>query len=877
MSLRDAQIQFAAEFLTLMVAAGGLALTVLRPPDPRRRRAAGPGGTPAASALAALGFIIAAAAAFLHGSLIVTSDHDGLLGMARVVSAAALLPSVPAWPRRRGGRAALVVGLAGWVAAGVTELLDASTVVVAVLLSVGSLGVGAALIAFSQRSIAVRVVAASATTLLLVVLVLAVALSAVISSSLQHDELNRLSSRASTENVEIVDTAGSAVESARFVAGDLQGFFRQSVPDPLLVLGGRAAGPSPAAVRAVGERLQAVRALYPVGGYVYVAPKAPGPAVTPGLDPVLAGALERDPTLSRPPCAGGGLGSVVVIDRRAWAASSYPECLAGSSQLLGAVISVVPFDDAYLAGRRQVDPSVSLALVSGGGVVATAGGVPSAALLASAARGPGSRLIGDRLASVATVRVQRGSPPLAVLLSTPATTVTSTRTQLYRTLFLIALGGTVLAFGLAVFTGDRITAGIRRLTQVASRIQGGNTSVRAAIPGTDEVAVLGAAFDSMIDSVEDQASALQSAADDETRLRNRMEAVVAGMSDGLVAIDAGGRVTDFNRAAEDLTGVTAELALGRRVDSVVKLSGGDGQSLARSMLDAGDTPWARLATIRQADGAELPVAVSSGAVRGPAGELVGSVLVVRDLRQEQELERMKNEFLSRVGHELRTPLTGIMGYADILVRRDVPTERARVWHAEILHAARRLLRIVEMLEFFASSGAGRMPLRPESVDTRGLVSGIAAGWSSRLPDNLTIGRRVARDTPDVQADRRWLSLAVDELIDNAVKFSPDGGRIVVSAAGVPGSEGNGHGPNGAVEISVTDRGMGMTSSEHAQVFREFVQADGSDTRRFGGLGLGLALVRRVVEGHGGEVQCRSAPGRGTTVTIRLPAAASVLG
>ena len=876
MSLRNAQIQFAAEFLTLMVAAGGLALTVLRPPDPRRRRGAGPGGTPVARALAALGFVIAAAAAFVHGSLIVTSDRGALLGVGRVVSAAMLLPSVVGWPRRRGGRTAFVAGLAGWSAAGVAEMLDASTVVVAVLLVVGSVGVGAALMTFSQRSIAIRVVAASAATLLLVVLVLAVALSAVISSSLQRDELNRLSSRASTENVEIVSTAGTAVQSARLVAGDLQGFFRQSSPDPLLVLGGQVAGPEPAAVRAVGQRLQAVRALYPVGGYVYVVPRGPGPAVTPGLDPVLVGALEGDPALARPPCSGGGLASVVVIDRRAWAASSYPECLAGSSRLLGAVISVVPFDGSYLAGRRQVDPSVSLALVSDGSVVAEAGDRPTPAVLA-AARGPGSRLVGDRLASVASVRVERGSPPLAVLLSTPATTVLSTRTQLYRTLFLIALGGTVLAFGLAVFTGDRITAGVRRLTQVASRIQGGNTSVRAAIPGTDEVAVLGAAFDSMIDSVEDQASALQAAADDETRLRNRMEAVVAGMSDGLVAIDAGGRITDFNRAAEELSGVTQELALGRRVDSVVKLSGGEAGTLGRRMLEAGDAPWARLATIRQPDGAEIPVAVSSGAVRGPAGELVGSVLVVRDLRREQELEQMKNEFLSRVGHELRTPLTGIMGYADILVRRDVPGDRAHVWYAEILQAARRLLRIVEMLEFFASSGAGRMPLRPEPVDTRGLVSGITAGWSSRLPGNVTIGRRVARDTPDVQADRRWLALAVDELIDNAVKFSPDGGRIVVSAAGVPGSQGNGHGPDGAVEISVTDRGMGMTSGEHADVFREFVQADGSDTRRFGGLGLGLALVRRVVEGHGGEVECRSAPGRGTTVTIRLPAAAPVLG
>jgi signal transduction histidine kinase len=255
--------------------------------------------------------------------------------------------------------------------------------------------------------------------------------------------------------------------------------------------------------------------------------------------------------------------------------------------------------------------------------------------------------------------------------------------------------------------------------------------------------------------------------------------------------------------------------------------------------------------------------------------LVGRVLVVRDLRREREVEQMKTEFLSRVGHELRTPLTGIMGYADILLRRDVPQERARQWHDEILQAGRRLLRIVEMLEFFASSGAGRVLLRPEPLDTRALVNGLTSSWTGRLPENITMGRRVARDTPFVVADRRWLTMAIDELIDNAVKFSPDGGRILVAAAPAPtpgAARTNGRATVG-VEISVTDRGVGMTAGEHATVFSDFVQADGSDTRRFGGLGLGLAVVRRVVEGHGGEVTCRSALGRGTTFTIRLPASA----
>jgi two-component system, OmpR family, sensor histidine kinase SenX3 len=115
-------------------------------------------------------------------------------------------------------------------------------------------------------------------------------------------------------------------------------------------------------------------------------------------------------------------------------------------------------------------------------------------------------------------------------------------------------------------------------------------------------------------------------------------------------------------------------------------------------------------------------------------------------------------------------------------------------------------------------------------------------------------------------------LAVDELIDNAVKFSPDGGRIAVTVSAASSGNGDGAAQVDSVEISVKDPGKGMAPAEQAAAFGEFVQGDASDTRRFGGLGLGLSLVQRVVEGHGGRVSCVSAPGQGSTFTLTLPAA-----
>jgi PAS domain S-box-containing protein len=424
----------------------------------------------------------------------------------------------------------------------------------------------------------------------------------------------------------------------------------------------------------------------------------------------------------------------------------------------------------------------------------------------------------------------------------------------------------LLALLLAAVVGDRIGSGLRRLTFAAERIQRGERGTRAGIASADEVGVLGAAFDSMVASIEEKTEALRDAADDETRLRNRMEAVVAGMSDALIAVDAQGDVTDFNEAAEELSGLSAADARGRPADKVLHLVADDGAPLAARLSTPSPMRWSAIASVIQPDGTSVPVAVSSGALRGANHDLVGNVFVVRDLRPEREVERMKTEFLSRVGHELRTPLTGILGYSEMLTRREVPPDQARVWLEEIVGASKRLLRIVEMLEFFASSTAGRVVLRPEPVEVRPIVDEAVDRWSARVNGSYTFACRVTRGTPLVNADRRWLGMAIDELIDNAVKFSPDGGRIVVSAARAENAKAAG------VEISVVDRGKGMSDEEQEAAFGEFVQGDTSDTRPFGGLGLGLAFVKRVAEGHGGSVSCLSRPAEGSSFTVFLPTA-----
>jgi PAS domain S-box-containing protein len=582
--------------------------------------------------------------------------------------------------------------------------------------------------------------------------------------------------------------------------------------------------------------------------------------------------LSSSPVVEQTACPRSDRSSVLVVARQAFAVAAYPECSTATG-LLGKVVAVIPLDRDYLDLRRG-DNGPTFALYSRTAQLASSsqGRQPPASLarrLASAVLDdpsrPASAITASSFVAARPVLASDGTSVLALVGSTPTSTVASTRDALFRTLFLIALVGTLLALFLAALVGDRIGAGLRRLTAAAESIRRGQLGVRAAIDSQDEVGVLGSAFDSMVISIEDKTSALREAAEEEAALRNRLEAVVAGMGDALVAVDATGSITDFNRAAEELTGTTAASACTTPVEEVLKLRAEDGTDLGARLRTPSPSAWGAIATVAGGNGARVPVAVSAGALRGPDSQLAGNVLVLRDLRRERQLERMKTEFLARASHELRTPLTPILGYAESMLQREMNPESRRTALIEIVQASKRLLRTVKILEFVATAEAGRLGqlLRLEQLDLRGLVNDVVERWAEAGTPH-TLVRRVSRQLPSVTGNRRWLSFALDELVDNAVKFSPAGGRIVVTASRAQdGRDG--------VTISVADTGRGMTDEEQAQCFGDFVQGDASDTRAFGGLGLGLGLVKRVAEGHGGEVWCESELNQGSRFTIFLPA------
>jgi PAS domain S-box-containing protein len=854
-SSAGAQLRFSVEFAMFLVAIAGASIVLLRPDVLEIGRGA-------RAALVA-GFLAIGAAAFLHGSLTIGPPDSaaviGLRGFGILVVALGTL----AW---RGERSLLLWLLAGLVLLATTEVaaLTSADTLSDWCIAAAAFCFAVVLFTSSRRSIPAQVATSTAATLLLVVLAVSLALSAVISRTVQQEAVKRVDARGRTE-VEAVDRAREdAVKSAKLTASALQ-----ARRDLLLKLSDH-----PAHDPVIeGDLSNLSGLLFSTGPLLYVTDR--GTVVSGvGIDQAGATLIAGSPAVTQTITSRTESASVQVAGRRALAIGVWPVTVrvAEGSRFVGVVVAAASLDDNYLHLRTLNDPDLALALVGRDGVLASFGqnrpdaaSINRVAQLALSRASNATQITPGFFLAARPVVAADGAPVMAVVASTPATRVADTRRSLFRTLFVVALATALLALVVAFIVGERIGAGLRRLTHAAEGIRTGDLSVRSSIQSADEIGVLSDAFDSMAIAIESQAHDLRQAADDEARLRNRLEAVVAGMGEALVAVNAEGEIATFNRAAEQLVGVSQEKAIDRRAVEVVRLTGDDGEDLAARLSRPRSGSWSGAATVQRPDGETVPVAVSAGALRGAGGELAGAVWVLRDMRREREVERMKTEFLSNISHELRTPLTPIKGYAEMLRSRSVPENRAKEFVGGILVSAERLERVIDLLVSFAAFEAGKLPLRTEVVNVREVLDTVVARWRNRSDDRHPIVRRVARDVPELLADRQLLERSLDELLDNAIKYSPEGGKVTIAATVAPAN-----GRSRQVEIAVSDRGIGIPEEGIDEVFRDFTQADGSATRQFGGLGLGLAFVRRIVRAHDGDLVCTSEPGRGSTFSIVLP-------
>jgi two-component system phosphate regulon sensor histidine kinase PhoR len=462
-----------------------------------------------------------------------------------------------------------------------------------------------------------------------------------------------------------------------------------------------------------------------------------------------------------------------------------------------------------------------------------------------------SATLGRDLLYVAVPLEREGQRQAVLRLALPIQDVDEARALVRRTV----AGGAVLAVAVAavvgLFVGQRVTRPLRGMEDAARRMAEGDLTQTVPVVGTDEIAALGVALNRTAVALREKIERL---GDEQAKVRT----ILDGMIEGVVALDDRGRLLLLNPAARAMFGVEQGIPEGRSFLEVIRQKG---------LLDLVDEVRATAAPARHEIELGPPVnrlVAARGAPLGLGPGAPGVLLVLNDVTELRRLERVRSEFVANVSHELRTPLTCIKGYLETLLDGALEDSAHARRFLEVAGThAERLDRLIDDLLELSNIESGRVTLVPVRLDLDEVVAGMAAMFERRTVQNRLTLVRAVRPGLAVRADRDRLVQILVNLVDNAVKFTSEGGRIRIEAA---------LGSDGRVEITVRDTGVGIPSTDLPRITERFYRVDRTRSREVGGTGLGLAIVKHLVQAHGGELRIESALGSGTAVSFTLPAA-----
>jgi len=355
--------------------------------------------------------------------------------------------------------------------------------------------------------------------------------------------------------------------------------------------------------------------------------------------------------------------------------------------------------------------------------------------------------------------------------------------------------------------------------------------------------------------------------EDAEQRRATLDSVMNSLVDGLILVDKRGRIAYANPCAEDilelpfqsLTGKTLdalEREIARRVDQAQEVT----TELQAAAKDVQNTPAVEFSLsvqpVRTLQTRFFPI-------HDNAGDHLGIGLLLRDITRERELDEMKSQLLATVSHELRTPLASIKGFATTLLREDVTwDEESRHEFLSIIdRESDRLAELIGNLLDMSRIEAGTLHVEPEPTDLRFIMEETADEFQ-RMTHEHRIRVLAPPRLPFALADPRRTRQVLRNLVENAVKYSPDGGAITITASVKPRH----------LEISVVDEGIGIGPDQLERIFDRFYQADSASTRRVGGSGLGLSICKAIVEAHGGEIWVQSEQGAGSVFYFTIPMA-----
>ena len=467
----------------------------------------------------------------------------------------------------------------------------------------------------------------------------------------------------------------------------------------------------------------------------------------------------------------------------------------------------------------------------------------------------------------------------------PMKAVNSAIFTLWRMLLLVSAAGLLLAILFSIFTAGAIVKPIENLTQTTQSLAAGKINSRVPVNSSNELGQLSRNFNLMANRVQGQIYRI-------SQEHQRLETILTNMNEGVLLLNGAYEVTYANPAAIAMltlpesqrgTGSRAtgeerdEAYIGRALIEINRKP--ELQALLKEAKETGNVAFTemRLGNLMETEAEVTVVPITAPENRGTVEQPTRSsepeyLIVIHDVSQVRQLERIRSDFVANVSHELRTPLTSIQGYAETLLNSEFDSpvgpgldttekKRREEFLIKILNHAARLSRLVAELLELSRLESGDVELKRAPCHLNAFHETILDVFEPVLEESgVVLAWNTPETLPQVNVDTRLFMQVFVNLIDNAIKYTPDGGTIEVTAE-FTGNE---------LIVHVKDTGIGIPLESQARVFERFYRVDNGRAREMGGTGLGLAITKHIVLRHGGRIWLESTLGQGTVFHVALP-------
>lgn len=430
--------------------------------------------------------------------------------------------------------------------------------------------------------------------------------------------------------------------------------------------------------------------------------------------------------------------------------------------------------------------------------------------------------------------------------------------------FTIVVAIFIIGFGLVAATW--ISHALLKIKKSAQRIANGDFSELITVTSSDELGQLSAAFNSMATRLKDSYRRLAIE-------RQRDDAILHSMGEGLIATDEKQHILLINPIAAQLLDLQEQAVMGKPLQETYQLyKQGNSKDKNNQALPIEERPAGKaLATgqnvediyiLQRQDGSQSQLSIHASPIQ-LGDQTVGAVIILRDVTREKEVDRMKTEFISLASHQLRTPLSAIKWFTEMLVSGDagqLQSEQLDFAH-NIADSTERMISLVNALLNISRIESGRIMIEPKPTDLKELVAGIINDLKGKTEaKKQTLIVSVHSDLPKINLDPHLVGQVYLNLLTNAIKYTPKGGEINVFISK----------KDDQVVSQVTDNGYGIPKEQQKRVFEKFFRATNAVKVETDGTGLGLYLIKAVVESSGGKIWFESQEGKGSTFWFSIP-------